>query len=135
VPAAPHLPAPLLPESLAQHGREFGFPRAHGFLSEDHTPLKKHLSEVTQPEVVADAPPHHQTDDVGRIVHAIKDRAGAFIEPPRAATAAKAAVAPSRGLGTFACSRGLTVRALHPPAPPRPSILSSALKAANWRES
>ena len=74
VPAAPYFPAPLLTEGLAQHWCQFGFSLAHGFMSECHTSFKKHLGQITQAEFVTHTPQHHQTDYIGRVMHAVEDR-------------------------------------------------------------
>ena len=63
-------------------------------MSEYHTPLEKHLGQVPQTEFVADTPQHHETHDIGRILHAVEDRASALIKAPLAGTVAKSAVSP-----------------------------------------
>src|SRR5262245_29061430 len=40
VPAAPHRSAPLLTESLAQQGSQFGFPFPYGLMRQYHTPSR-----------------------------------------------------------------------------------------------
>jgi hypothetical protein len=88
----------------------------------------------TSPPVVAHSPQHHPTGHIGRVVHAIGNRAGTPTKALLAGTAAKPAVSPDSRLGAFGCRRRLTVRALSLPAPPQLSILAPAITIANWRK-
>src|SRR5437764_1211850 len=54
--------------------------RALGLMAEYDTAHGEHLGQVAQAQLVAQAPEHHERDDVGRILRPIQHRAGAFVE-------------------------------------------------------
>jgi hypothetical protein len=103
-------------------------------MSKHDAAVEEHLGEVAQTELVAQAPQHHQTDYIGRILHAVEERACTLIEPACAAPTAKAAVAPGGQVGTLRSSGRVAVRVWHLALPPKASILLSIMQIANWRE-
>jgi hypothetical protein len=67
LPTFPHGPRALLAEGLDQHGGSRRLPITHGFMSSDKLLPKKHLRQVPQAQLVAEAPRHHQADHIGGI--------------------------------------------------------------------
>ena len=90
-------PAP--PQLLGQSRSELRFPRAHRLVAEHKAADEEHLGQVAQGELVAQAPEHHERDDVAGILGPVQQAAGAFIELLAAGAAAEAAVALGRALG------------------------------------
>src|SRR5215217_3391396 len=99
---------------IGQNGREFRFPVADGLVAEDDAALEEHLAEVVQREAVAQAPEHHERDDVARILGPVQHAAAALIELPAAVAAAKAPVALRRAIPPLRGGRRATVDAFHP---------------------
>src|SRR5262249_31447414 len=111
--------------SLTQHRGQFCFPFPYGFVGKDYPAIQEHLGEVTQTQFVAYAPQHHQTENSGRVLQAIADRACPFIEVASTASTAKPAVTLCGNARTFRGGRRITVRAVHLPPPPQHCILLS----------
>src|SRR4051794_19388016 len=68
-------------------------------MAEYDTAQGEHLGQVAQAQLVAQAPEHHERDDVGRILRPVQQRAGAFVELLAAGPAAKAPVTLGGALG------------------------------------
>src|SRR4051812_35776203 len=71
-PARPAATAP--PQVLGQRRGELGLPLARGLMTEHHAPDKEHLGQVAQAQLVAQAPEHHERDDVGGILRPVQYR-------------------------------------------------------------
>src|SRR4051794_20247152 len=98
IPAPARLAAPPPPQVLGQRRRELGFPLADGLMAEYDTAQGEHLGQAAQAQLVAQAPEHHERDDVGRILRPVQERGGAFVELLAAGAAAEAAGAVGRAL-------------------------------------
>ena len=99
VPAPARLAAPAPPQLLGQGGGELRLPRAHRLVAEHEAADEEHLGQVPQGELVAQAPEHHERDDVARVLGPVQPAAGALVELLAACAAAEAAIALSRALG------------------------------------
>ena len=70
-------------------------------MAEHEAADEEHLGQVTQGELVAQAPEHHERDDVARVLGSVQQAAGALVELLAAPTAAEAAIALGRALGAL----------------------------------
>src|SRR5215204_1818080 len=61
----------------------------------------EHLGQVAQAQFVAQAPEHHERDDVGRILRPVQQSVGALVELLAARTAAEPAIALGGALGSL----------------------------------
>jgi hypothetical protein len=52
-------------------------------VAEHHAAQGEHLGQVTQAQLVAQAPEHHEDDDVGGVLGPVQQAAGTFIERNR----------------------------------------------------
>jgi hypothetical protein len=98
---------------MGQNGCEFRFPVADGLVTEDDATLEKHLAEILQRESVAQAPKHHERDDVAGILGPVQHAAAALIELPSAVAAVKASVTLCHEIPPFRSGRGATADAFH----------------------
>src|ERR1700761_4897192 len=64
IPASTRLAASASPETFSQRWRELGFPVANRFMAEDDAADQKHLRQIAQGKLVAQAPEHHEGDHV-----------------------------------------------------------------------
>src|ERR1700712_4169493 len=71
VPASANLAAAMATQAFRQCWREFGFPVADRLVTEHDAADQEHLRQVAQAEVVAQAPEHHEGDDVRGILRPI----------------------------------------------------------------
>src|SRR4051794_9647439 len=101
IPAAAHLAAPAPPQLLGQGRRELGFPVPDRLVAEHDAAHGKHLGQVAQAQLVAQAPEHHEGDDVGGILGPVQQSVGALVELLAARTAAEPAVALGGALGSL----------------------------------
>jgi hypothetical protein len=62
------LASTALPKLGGEDGSELRFPVPHRLVAEDDPALEEHLAEVLEREPVAQAPKHHEGDDVTRIL-------------------------------------------------------------------
>src|SRR4051794_38110048 len=119
MPAAAHLAAPAPPQILGQGRRELGLPLPDGLIAEHGAAHGKHLGQIPQGQFVAQAPEHHEGDDVGRILRPVQQRVGALVELLAAVSAAEPAIALGGTLGPLRHSFRPAFQAPHPRPPPR----------------
>jgi hypothetical protein len=74
----------------------------------------KHLGQVPQAQFVAQAPEHHERDDIGRILGPVQQSVGALIELLAARAAAEAAIALGGALRSLRDGLRATIQAPHP---------------------
>jgi hypothetical protein len=118
VPAAANVAAPTATEFLSQSRREFRLPIPHRLVAEHDAADQEHLGEIAQAELVAQAPEHHERDDVARILRPVQQAGAALVELPAALAAAEPAISLSRALWPLRRSRRTAALAPHPsPAP------------------
>jgi hypothetical protein len=102
-----------LAQGLAQEGAQLALPRPHGFMRKDEAPLEKHFRQVSQAQLIPEAPQDDQADDISRILQPIEGCACPFIEDMSAVTTAKATIAQLRLIRAFARGHRLTVGTPH----------------------
>src|SRR4051812_27265186 len=113
VPAAAHLTAPAPPQVLGQGGGELSLPLPDGFIAEHNAAHGEHLGQVTQAQLVAQAPEHHEGDDIGRVLRAVQHTAAALVELLAACAAAEPAIALGGVLGPLRHSLRPALYAAH----------------------
>src|SRR3954470_16859443 len=101
IPAAAHLAALPPPQLLGQGGREFSLPRPGGFIAEHEAAHGEHLGQVTQDQLVAQAPEHYEGDDIGGVLRPVQQRVEALAELLATGAAAEPAVALGGALGSL----------------------------------
>src|SRR5919202_5086398 len=74
------LAAAALPEFSGQDRGQLGFPVPDSFVAEHDAALQEHLAEILQREAVAQAPEHHEGDDVVRVLVPVQQAADALVE-------------------------------------------------------
>src|SRR5687768_16105253 len=141
VPAPACLTAPAPPQVLGQGRGELRFPLAHRLMAEHEAADEEHLGQVTQGELVAQAPEHHERDDVARVLGPVQPAAGALVELLGAGATAEAAIALGRALGPLRHRLRPTLYAPHPIRPavraghiPRPLLISQGGVARDLTE-
>ena len=73
IPVPPDLTAaPPSRRSSAKRRGELGFPVADRFVAEYDAADQEHLGQITQAQLVAQTPEHHEGDDVGRILRPVQ---------------------------------------------------------------
>ena len=82
-----------LPKFAGQDRREFRLPFADGLVAEDDAAVEEHLAQVAQGQAVAQAPQHHERDDVRGILSSVQQAGAALIELLATVAAAKPTVA------------------------------------------
>src|SRR3954462_6056001 len=99
----------------------------------------EHLGQIAQAQFVAQAPEHHEGDDIGRILGPVQQRAGALVELLATGTAAEPAIALGGALGALRHSSRSAFQAPHlrpplcekrpytQPSPRRPGAMGRAL--------
>src|SRR5690349_3061934 len=87
IPAAADAAASTATEFLSQSRREFRLPIPHRLMAEHDAADQEHLGEIAQAELVAQAPEHHERDDVARILRPVQQAGAALIELLAALTA------------------------------------------------
>src|SRR4051812_47774150 len=101
VPTAAHLAAPAPAQVLGQGRRELGLPLPDRLIAEHDAAHGEHLGQVAQAQFVAQAPEHHERDDVGGVLGPVQQGAGALIELLTARAAAEPAIALGSALGSL----------------------------------
>jgi hypothetical protein len=96
--ASTYLATPASAEIFSQPRGQFGFPVPDGFMAEYDAAEKEHLAQISQAQLVAQAPEHHEGDDVGGELCPVQSPTAALIELLTAAAAAEPAVAPGGAL-------------------------------------
>src|SRR3954468_7328947 len=77
----------------------------------------EHLGQTAQAQLVAQAPEHHERDDIGRILGPVQQGAGAFVELLAARTAAEPAIALGGALRSLRDGFRAAFQAPHPRPP------------------
>src|SRR4051812_43603948 len=113
MPTAAHLTAPAPPQLLGQGGGELGFPVPDGLIAEHDAAHSEHLGQIPQGQFVAQAPEHHEGDDIGGILGPVQHTAAALVELLAARTAAEPAVALGGALGALCHSFRSAFQAPH----------------------
>ena len=117
VPAAAHLAAPAPPQILGQGRGELGFPLPDGLMAEHDAAHGEHLGQIAQAQLVAQAPEHHEGDDIGGILGPVQQGAGALVELLATGPAAEPAIALGGALGSLRYSFRPTFHTPHPRPP------------------
>src|SRR3954463_9033432 len=101
--------------------------------------ISKHLGQVAQAQFVAQAPEHHEGDDIGRVLRPVQRGAGALVELLAARAAAEPAITLGGALGSLRHGFRSAFQAPHPrpplcekrpytqPSPRRPGVVARAL--------
>src|SRR5690349_10520187 len=84
----------------------------HCLLGENEATGQEHFSQITQAQLVAQSPEHHEGDDVAWVLRLVQ-RAGATFVELLAALTAEPAIALCRPLRPFARRGGATCRTAH----------------------
>jgi hypothetical protein len=129
IPAAAHSALAFATEVLRQSRRQLCLPLPHRLLGEDEPAGQKHLRQVAQAQLVAQATEHNEGNDVARVLCLIQHVSAAFIEL-LAAAAAEPAVALCRPLWSFADRGRSTCRTAH-----LASLPLGVTTDRTWRES
>src|SRR5690349_5382574 len=77
---------------------QFRLPVPHRLMAEHDAADQEHLGEIAQAELVAQAPEHHERDDVARILRPVQQAGTALVKLPAALAAAEPAISLSRAL-------------------------------------
>src|ERR1700741_4032034 len=80
VPASTRLAASASPQTFSQRRRELGFPVANRFMAEDDAADQEHLRKIAQGKLIAQAPEHHEGDDVAGILRPVQNAATPLVE-------------------------------------------------------
>jgi len=95
--------ATLPAEPVGKEWSEAGFPLADRFVRDGEASEEELLRDVTEAELVAEAPKDRVEDDIGRVLELIEGRAGALVEAPAAGTADEPGVADGGGSRPLSC--------------------------------
>jgi site-specific DNA recombinase len=132
------LTMPPTAEFVGQQRRELGLPLADGFVAEDNATLEEHLAQVAQGQAVAQAPQHHERDDIRGVLGPVQQAGTALVELLATVPAAEPTIALGSALRPLRHRRRAAVHAIHPgpPPPPGPEPTSGALsgKSPDWHE-
>ena len=118
IPAPAHLAPPPTPETFCQRRGELGFPFADRLMAEHHTAQGKHLRQIAKGKFVAQAPEHHEGDDVGRVLRPVQHGAATLIELLPALATAEPAIALAVRSGRSVIAAELHPTHRIPSAPP-----------------
>ena len=109
--------------------------------SDEDAAQEEHLAEVAQRQAVAQAPQHHEGDDVGRVLRPVEHPGAALVELLGAGAAAEPAVALGGALRPLRHRRGAAAHAVHPQVLGRlqvartlPTIGLARQPKCSWRE-
>ena len=103
-------PAPQLIRNEESKAR---FPFPDRLMGEDPTTIEKHLSQISQTQLVAQSPQHDEQHDIGGIFQIVKWSSCAFIEGTLTGRAVERLIAKRGLLRLFFGGRGLAVWAVH----------------------
>src|SRR5262245_63942016 len=103
-------------------------------MREDYAPLQEHFREVAQTQLVAHAPEHHETHDLGRILQVIEARPCALIELSLTPLAPKPPVPQVGSFASFPRRSRLTVRTPHLPHLREANVYRLLLSDTSWGE-
>ena len=101
VPAAPCLAAPASPQVFSQRRCELALPVANSLVTEHDTADQEHFRQVTTGKLMAQAPEHHEGDDVGGILRPVQRAGAALVELLAAVATAEPALTLRRALAPF----------------------------------
>jgi hypothetical protein len=85
-------------EVLCQCRRELGLPIPHGLVAENEASDQEHLGQITQAELVAQPPEHHESNDIARVLGSVQQAGAALVELLATLAAAESAIALRRAL-------------------------------------
>ena len=85
VPAAADVAASTVTEFLRHAWGEFRLPIPHRLVAKYDAADQEHLGKIAQAELVAEAPEHHERDDVARVLRPVQQAGAALNELPAAA--------------------------------------------------
>jgi hypothetical protein len=117
-PTAASLAAATPTQWFGQGRRQLGFPLANRLVAEHNAADQEHLRPVTQGELVAQAPEHHEGNDVGGILGPVQHAAAALVELLAADATAEPTVALRGALDPFRNGGRAAPNALHLRDPP-----------------
>src|ERR1700722_15786529 len=118
VPTLPDPAFPPPPEVVDQAWRQLRLPVPDRFIAEFDSPDQEYFRQITQAQLLAEAPDEHERDHVGRVLGAVQDSAAALIELLSTSTAPEAPVTPRRPLWSFGNLLRVALDAPHFPCPP-----------------
>src|SRR6202030_3986965 len=101
VPAKARFAASALPQIFSQCRCELGFPVADRLVAECDAADQEHLRQITQGELIAQAPEHHGGDDVAGVLRPVQRAGTPLVELLVASAAAEPAVTLSGALAPF----------------------------------
>src|SRR6202041_1465341 len=113
VPAPPRLAASASPQMFSHRRCELGFPVANRLVAEHDAADQEHLGQVTQGKLIAQAPKHHEGDDVTGVLRPVQNAGTPLIELLAASATAEPAVTLSRALTPFRNSCRAAPNAFH----------------------
>src|SRR5690349_4356760 len=90
VPAAADLAAAPLAQGITEPRRQLGFPIPHRLVGEDDAADQEYLGQITQAQLVTQAPEYHQKHYVTWHLDPVQHRAGPLVVPPFAVPAPEA---------------------------------------------
>src|SRR5205085_10646326 len=114
---AAYLTAPAPPQIFEGRG-ELSFPVPDGLIAEHEAAHGKHLGQIAQAQLVAQAPEHHERDDIGWILGPVQHAAAALVELLAARAAAEPAIALGGALRSLRDGFRPAFQAPHPRPPP-----------------
>jgi hypothetical protein len=95
------LAASASPQTFSQRRRELGFPVANRLVAEHDAADQEHLRQITQGKLIAQAPEHHEGDDVAGVLRSVQDAGTPLVELLAAGATAEPAVTPGGPLAPF----------------------------------
>src|ERR1700722_2179085 len=113
IPTAPHLAASASPQIFSHRRCELGFPVANRLVAEHDAADQEHLGQITQGKLIAQAPKHHEGDDVTGVLRPVQNAGTPLIELLAASATAEPAVTLSRALTPFRNSCRAAPNAFH----------------------
>ena len=117
IPALARLAASASPQIFSQRRCELGFPVANRLVAKNDAADEEHLRQVTQCELVAQAPEHNEGDDVAGILRSVQRAGTPLVELPPAGAAAGSAIALDGALTPFRNGRRAAPHTRHPTSP------------------
>jgi hypothetical protein len=93
----------LLAEPVRQGWKRSGPPLAHRLVRDGEASEEEQLRDVTEAELVAEAPEDRVEDDIGRVLELIEGRASALVEAPATGAADEPGVADGGGPRPLRC--------------------------------
>src|SRR6202041_702583 len=113
VPATAHLATSAPPQIFSHRRRELGFPVANRLVTEHDAADQEHFRQITQGKLIAQAPKHHEGDDVTGVLRSVQNAGTPLIELLAASATAEPAVTLSRALTPFRNRRRAAPNAFH----------------------